>query len=571
MIKFKTVRFKNFGSFGNIFTELQLNKNATTLICGNNGSGKSFAFLDSITFGLFGKPFRKINIPQIVNSINNKQCLVEIEFSKGTDEYLVRRGLNPKIFEIFKNTILLNQDAKSIDYQDILEDQILKMNYKTFTQVVILGSSSFVPFMQLNAADRRSVIENILDINIFTSMNVLLKGRILQFKETIRELNSRIETEKQKIIIQQGFIDTLQKKSTEDIKLAKDKVAQLNLEIVQLDTEISALESDINLLEIKITDKAAITSSIQNHNTLKTKIDSKLRTLVKDVTFFTNNVTCPSCSQQISQELKEKELQKSSIKQEEYEGAIADLTSNIEKFNSRIEDINNILKDIQDKKMVSLQKKTSKENTKKYLIEATKEIEKANYSTEQINIELGKKYQQVTTLSELESQKEEYRDEVLYFEYANELLKDNGVKSKIINYYLPHINKYINQFLSSMDFFAQFTLDEDFNEKIKSRHRDEFSYTNFSEGEKLRIDLALLLAWREIARAKNSVNCNLLILDEVFDSSLDSVGMDELMKLLTSVGDKSNIFVISHKSDQLVDKFQNLITFEKKNNFSRML
>ena len=571
MIKFKTVRFKNFGSFGNIFTELQLNKNATTLICGNNGSGKSFAFLDSITFGLFGKPFRKINIPQIVNSINNKQCLVEIEFSKGTDEYLVRRGLNPKIFEIFKNTILLNQDAKSIDYQDILEDQILKMNYKTFTQVVILGSSSFVPFMQLNAADRRLVIENILDINIFTSMNVLLKGRILQFKETIRELNSRIETEKQKIIIQQGFIDTLQKKSTEDIKLAKDKVAQLNLEIVQLDTEISALESDINLLEIKITDKAAITSSIQNHNTLKTKIDSKLRTLVKDVTFFTNNVTCPSCSQQISQELKEKELQKSSIKQEEYEAAIADLTLNIEKFNSRIEDINNILKDIQDKKMVSLQKRTSKENTKKYLIEATKEIEKANYSTEQINIELGKKYQQVTTLSELESQKEEYRDEVLYFEYANELLKDNGVKSKIINYYLPHINKYINQFLSSMDFFAQFTLDEDFNEKIKSRHRDEFSYTNFSEGEKLRIDLALLLAWREIARAKNSVNCNLLILDEVFDSSLDSVGMDELMKLLTSVGDKSNIFVISHKSDQLVDKFQNLITFEKKNNFSRML
>ena len=571
MIKFKTVRFKNFGSFGNIFTELQLNKNATTLICGNNGSGKSFAFLDSITFGLFGKPFRKINIPQIVNSINNKQCLVEIEFSKGTDEYLVRRGLNPKIFEIFKNTILLNQDAKSIDYQDILEDQILKMNYKTFTQVVILGISSFVPFMQLNAADRRSVIENILDINIFTSMNVLLKGRILQFKETIRELNSRIETEKQKIIIQQGFIDTLQKKSTEDIKLAKDKVAQLNLEIVQLDTEISVLESDINLLEIKITDKAAITSSIQNHNTLKTKIDSKLRTLVKDVTFFTNNVTCPSCSQQISQELKEKELQKSSIKQEEYEAAIADLTLNIEKFNSRIEDINNILKDIQDKKMVSLQKKTSKENTKKYLIEATKEIEKANYSTEQINIELGKKYQQVTTLSELESQKEEYRDEVLYFEYANELLKDNGVKSKIINYYLPHINKYINQFLSSMDFFAQFTLDEDFNEKIKSRHRDEFSYTNFSEGEKLRIDLALLLAWREIARAKNSVNCNLLILDEVFDSSLDSVGMDELMKLLTSVGDKSNIFVISHKSDQLVDKFQNLITFEKKNNFSRML
>ena len=571
MIKFKTVRFKNFGSFGNIFTELQLNKNATTLICGNNGSGKSFAFLDSITFGLFGKPFRKINIPQIVNSINNKQCLVEIEFSKGTDEYLVRRGLNPKVFEIFKNTILLNQDAKSIDYQDILEDQILKMNYKTFTQVVILGSSSFVPFMQLNAADRRLVIENILDINIFTSMNVLLKGRILQFKETIRELNSRIETEKQKIIIQQGFIDTLQKKSTEDIKLAKDKVAQLNLEIVQLDTEISALESDINLLEIKITDKAAITSSIQNHNTLKTKIDSKLRTLVKDVTFFTNNVTCPSCSQQISQELKEKELQKSSIKQEEYEAAIADLTLNIEKFNSRIEDINNILKDIQDKKMVSLQKRTSKENTKKYLIEATKEIEKANYSTEQINIELGKKYQQVTTLSELESQKEEYRDEVLYFEYANELLKDNGVKSKIINYYLPHINKYINQFLSSMDFFAQFTLDEDFNEKIKSRHRDEFSYTNFSEGEKLRIDLALLLAWREIARAKNSVNCNLLILDEVFDSSLDSVGMDELMKLLTSVGDKSNIFVISHKSDQLVDKFQNLITFEKKNNFSRML
>lgn len=571
MIKFKIVRFKNFGSFGNSFTELHLNKHNTTLICGNNGSGKSFAFLDSITFGLFGKPFRKINIPQIANTINVKHCLVEIEFSKGTDEYLIRRGLNPKVFEIFKNKILINQEAKNLDYQSVLEEQILKMSYKTFTQVVILGSSSFVPFMQLNAADRRAVIENILDINVFSSMNMILKGRMIQLKESIRELNIRIEIEGQKVLIQQGFIDTLQKKSLDDINAAREKTSQIEKEIKILDTGIIEFESEIDSLNTKITDKSTVLLSIQNHSVLKTKIDSKLRSLIKDISFFTNNVSCPSCSQQISEELKQKEIDKGFTKQEEYEKAILELSTNLEGFTNRIAEIEKILKEIQDKRMVVLQKRTSRDNANKYFLEASKEIEKVTGSSDQINIELGKLNQHLATVSILETQKDEGKCEVLYFEYANELLKDSGVKSKIIKYYLPYINKYINKFLSSMDFFAQFTLDEEFNEKIKSRHRDEFAYMNFSEGEKLRIDLALLLAWREIARAKNSVNCNLLILDEVFDSSLDSVGMEELMKLLNSLGDKSNIFVISHKSDHLVDKFHNNIVFEKKNNFSRII
>lgn len=571
MIRFQKVRFKNFGSFGNTFTELVLDKNNTTLICGSNGSGKSFAFLDSITFALFGKPFRKINIPQLANSINSKNCLVEIEFTKGNESYIVRRGLNPKIFEIHRNGELLNQDAKSVDYQTVLEEQIIKMNYKTFTQVVILGSSSFVPFMQLNAADRRAVIENILDINVFSSMNMVLKGKMSALKESLKEVSTSIEIQKEKIQSRKDLISNLESKSNKDIENTNQKIQTIESDISELLKEITELEVSMTEIASSISDKDKVSKKQSEVKTLKTKIGVNLSTLMKDIAFFTDNETCPSCCQSITNDVKEKELQKRNKKKNEYEKAISDLESSIQECDSRIKEINDIAVLVQDKNLQILQKKTSIDNGKKFLKSLVEDLKKASNSSDEINSEKGKLQEMETVLGDLESKKIDMKSEEHYYQYASDLLKDTGVKAKIIKYYLPFMNKYINKFLTSMDFFVQFILDEDFNETIKSRHRDEMSYMNFSEGEKMRIDLALLLAWREIARAKNSVNCNLLILDEVFDSSLDSLGMEELMKLLNAVSDKSNIYVISHKSDQLVDKFQTTISFEKKNNFSRML
>jgi DNA repair exonuclease SbcCD ATPase subunit len=570
MIKFKKVRFKNFGSFGNTFTELILDKNSTTLICGNNGSGKSFAFLDSITFALFGKPFRKINIPQMANSINKKQCLVEIEFSKGGDEYLVKRGLNPKTFEIYKNSNLINQDAKNVDYQNVLEEQILKMNYKTFTQVVILGSSSFVPFMQLSAADRRAVIENILDISVFSTMNVMLKGKLMQIKENLKDLTTKIEIETTKINSQKNLIESLEKRSQEDVELVKAKIEQIEEDIKTYEDSIKLIKSNIKTLQLDVSDKDKIKKSLEQHNKVKTKIDVNLSNIKKEILFFTENTQCPTCKQELKEEDKTKEIQKRNTKQEEYLKAISELTTSISEISSRNVEIENKVNEISNLNTKLLVLINSKDN-------AIASIESLKKQTQRIEQQQDIPQQKVKlqthldTIKSYEKMKTEMRDELDYYEYAFELLKDTGVKAKIIKYYLPFMNKYINKFLTSMDFFTQFTLDEEFNEVIKSRYRDEFSYMNFSEGEKMRIDLALLLAWREIARLKNSVNCNLLILDEVFDSSLDSVGIDELMKLINIVSNKSNIFIISHKSDQLVDKFNSVITFEKKNNFSRML
>ena len=570
MIKFKKVRFKNFGSFGNTFTELILDKNSTTLICGNNGSGKSFAFLDSITFALFGKPFRKINIPQMANSINKKQCLVEIEFSKGGDEYLVKRGLNPKIFEIYKNSNLVNQDAKNVDYQNVLEEQILKMNYKTFTQVVILGSSSFVPFMQLSAADRRAVIENILDISVFSTMNVMLKGKLMQIKENLKDLTTKIEIESTKINSQKNLIESLEKRSQEDVELVKKKIEQIEEDIKTYEEDIKLIKSNIKTLQLDVGDKDKIKKSLEQHNKVKTKIDVNLSNIKKEILFFTENTQCPTCKQDLREEEKTKEIEKRNAKQEEYLKAISELTTSITEIGSRNLEIENKVNEISTLNTKLLVLINSRDN-------AIASIESLRKQTQRIEQQQDIPQQKVKlqthldTVESYEKMKTEMRDELDYYEYAFELLKDTGVKAKIIKYYLPFMNKYINKFLTSMDFFTQFTLDEEFNEVIKSRYRDEFSYMNFSEGEKMRIDLALLLAWREIARLKNSVNCNLLILDEVFDSSLDSVGIDELMKLINIVSNKSNIFIISHKSDQLVDKFNSIVTFEKKNNFSRMI
>jgi DNA repair exonuclease SbcCD ATPase subunit len=574
MIIFEKVRFRNFGSFGNTVTEIVLDKNNTTLICGNNGSGKSFAFLDSITFGLFGKPFRKINIPQLANSINSKNCLVEVEFSKGQEKYLVRRGINPRLFEIHKDGKLIDQDAKSIDYQEILEHQILKMNYKTFTQVVILGSSSFVPFMQLSASDRRSVIENILDIDIFSTMNVVIKGKILSIKESMKDLSTKIEIEKNKIQVHKNYISTLEKKNNEDVDASNTRIQIINDKIFQLKTNIASrghslisLQSDINHAKNIIKEKQEkikkLNSNIASSTTIKKQKQNEIH-------FFKENCTCPTCSQSIDDKIK-----KEKILTNNYD--ISNIDEDIVVMNEVIDTEINFIEKFESNIEEAIETMSYINAVEREIASLVAEIERiettSNKSTIRTNI--VEEYEKLkileATLTLLETKREEHSDDLMYHEFASELLRDGGVKAKIIKYYLPYMNKFINKFLASMDFYVQFNMDEEFNEQIKSRYRDEFSYMNFSEGEKMRIDLALLLSWREIARLKNSVNCNLLILDEVFDSSLDSVGMDELMKLLKIVSDKANVYVISHKADQLVDKFSNIISFEKKNNFSKMI
>ena len=571
MIQFKTVKFKNFGSFGNNYTQIDLAKNATTLICGNNGSGKSFAFLDSITYGLFGKPFRKVNISQLVNSVNNKQCIVEITFQKGTDLYLIKRGINPKIFEIYKNNILLDQDSKSIDYQSILEDSILKMNYKTFTQVVILGSSSFVPFMQLTANDRRGVIENILDIDVFSTMNLILKGKIMQTKEIIKNISNKIEIEKNKIEIQTQYVNNIVNKS-------KDQSDLLNSEINELKKQLSVIESESSKINTKIIDitsktkhKDELKLKIEKVKDLHTKLSLNIKTLTKDLQFFIENDKCPMCRQNIDNEFRTQQITTKQNKKKDLELATVDLLSKWTDVGDKLTEVNNQLDIVTTLQVLLGKKESSIENYKSQLVSLHSKKETKTEQDKDIDLEENKLEKYKNDLSILITQKEDLQSDLIYNESVFELLKDGGVKSKIIKYYLPYINAYINKFLTSMDFFAQFNLDENFNEEIKSRNRDTFSYENFSEGEKMRIDLSLLLAWREIARAKNSINCNLLILDEVFDSSLDSGGMEELMKIINAIGNKSNIFIISHKSDQLADKFQNMVLFEKKNNFSKML
>jgi len=570
MILFKTVRFKNFGSFGNNFTEIDLDKASTTLICGKNGSGKSFAFLDSITYGLFGKPFRKINIPQISNSINNKQCIVEIEFSKGIDNYIVKRGINPKLFEIYKNGILLNQDSRSLDYQTILEDSILKMNFKTFTQVVILGSSSFIPFMQLTTNDRRGIIENILDIDVFSTMNMILKGKIVQLKEVNRVLLSKIELQQNKISLQSNYVRTLLNKSNDDSFLLDKEIKDLEDLILSVKIEFDGIKKEITDLKTNIKGKDGLKEKLDRIKYIESKLSSQLNTLSKDIIFFTENDTCSMCKQQIDGEFKTQELTTRIDKKTEVSSALDQLRFKNTETASVLESMYKCIDDITTLQILMGKKEEAVENHRNQLEKLNNKKNQKDKEDNDITIEEVKLQEFKTEKENIEKDRQLLCSDVVYNETVFDLLRDNGVKSKIIKYYLPHINAYINKFLTSMDFFAQFYLDENFNEEIKSRNRDTFSYENFSEGEKMRIDLSLVLAWREIARAKNSVNCNLLILDEVFDSSLDSVGTDELMKLINTIGNKSNIFIISHKSDQLSDKFQNIITFEKKNNFSKM-
>ena len=572
MIYFEKVRFKNFGSFGKNMTEIVLDKNNTTLIHGNNGSGKSFAFLDSITYALFGKPFRKINIPQLVNSINEKGCLVEIEFRRGNDKFIVRRGQGPRLFEIYRNGELVNQDAKSLDYQQVLEEQILKMNYKTFTQVVILGSSSFVPFMQLSAADRRSVIENILDINIFSTMNVVLKGKILSLKETLKEINTKLEIEKSKIGVQKSYIESLRKRNNEDNSEKEKQIEELEKKILNIEQDLLDKGASIDEDNFKSSSTLILEkkTKIREYNRKKAELEAKREQKESEIKFFRENHVCPTCSQSISEDMKKSKIISTNIQISDYNSAIDFATEHVEEVEAIISDIESNLEELRNRIQEANLKQRDIEAYRQEIQRIRKTINTSSLVAD-ISEEQNKLSHLEGALELLEEERSEITSDLMYHELASDLLRDGGVKTKIIKYYLPYMNKHINRFLSAMDFFVQFNLDEEFNEQIKSRYRDDFSYMNFSEGEKMRIDLALVLAWREIARLKNSISCNLLILDEVFDSSLDGVGMDELMKLIKMISNNTNVYVISHKSDQLVDKFSNVISFEKKNNFSKMI
>ena len=569
MIIFTKLSWKNFLSTGNYKTTLELTRHNNTLVSGDNGAGKS-TILDALTFALFGKSFRGINIPLLPNSINEKDCEVEIEFSIGQDEYKVVRGIKPKKFEIYKNGDLMPQDAKAKDYQKILEEQILKMTFKSFCQVVILGSSNYVPFMKLNASDRRAVVENLLDIDVFSVMNGLVRAKFQMVKEYVKDIDYRIEIAKSKIDEKQKLINTLEKKSSDSIESYKEEIEEAQNQIKEVKEEIEKKHGDVSFMLSKTKDKNDVSKNLLKSESLETEIKTKIKNIDKNVKFYEENDTCPSCKQDIEQHHKDCVYKEKGEEKRNLEESLEMIIDNIKFAEERLNSINIVVDTIQRIEKEINEKQNQITASSRYVDKIQKNIDSVlNEGTEiqgskdEMNqlVGEGKKY--------VEKRKELVEDKH-YYGIASTLLKDSGIKAKIIKHYLPIMNRLINKYLSDMDFFCQFNLDENFIETIKSRHRDDFTYYNFSEGERLRIDLSLLLAWREIARLKNSVNCNLLILDEVFDSSLDSVGTEEFLKLLTTFGNRANIFVISHKSDTMTDKFNNHIVFEKRNNFSRI-
>ena len=566
MIVFKSISWKNFLSTGNTPNKVDLNKDSTTLIVGKNGEGKS-TILDALTFSLFKKPFRDVNKGQLVNSINQKNCVVEIEFSIGNAEYKVIRGMKPNIFEIYQNGNLINQDSASKDYQAVLEQQILKLNYKTFTQVVILGSASFVPFMQLPSGQRREVIEDILDIKIFSTMNSLLKERISETKEEIKSLDTdlRIITEQAKS--QKNLIESLQNSKDQNVKVIKDKIDSNITEINDKTQIVDLLNKDVQELNEKLSSKSDVDKNIELCKTNMNKLQQKMAQADEHIGFFSSNETCPSCEQGIQHEHKDKIIQKISHEKQEINNGLSTLNSAYTKLSQDLQEKQDLLNQIQDKN-ISI---STEINAMNMLIKANKEYEK---EIEEMSIH-GNIEAEKETLKNLANQalekndvKMEYMKQKNLQDIASVLLKDTGIKTTIIKEYLPAMNKLINKYLSAMDFFVKFDLDESFNEKIRSRFRDEFTYASFSEGEKMRIDLAILFTWRQIAKMKNSVNTNLLILDEIFDSSLDVAGTDYFLSVMNQLGENSNVFVISHKGDVMVDKFKNNIRFEKTNDFS---
>jgi DNA repair exonuclease SbcCD ATPase subunit len=566
MILFKKIRYRNFLSSGNQFTEIDFLAHKTNLIVGTNGAGKSTC-LDALTFVLFNKAFRRINKNQLVNTTNEKNCLVEIEFSINSRDYVVRRGIKPNIFDIEVNGNLLHKESDDRMNQKILEENILKVNYKSFTQIVILGSSTFVPFMQLTTSHRREVIEDLLDIRIFSTMNVLIKEKIKSRKDEIKSLELKKGTLKDKVDMQKRFIEELENRGNLNINSNKEKIINLNAEIDAYAIENSKIEEDIFKFTKEHEELTGSAEKLGKLNNLKGKISQKVSVITKEHKFFTKNTVCPTCTQNIDEEFRLNKVSEAESKAKELQSGYEELEKSIRDEEIREEHFLHISKEI-----TNLNHEISKNNTRvsghqRQIRELESEIQilteqLENRNTEHEKLEEFRENLQ-TTFENLSTKKEE----IVHYDFAYSLLKDDGVKTKIIKKYLPFINQQVNRYLQMMDFYINFHLDEEFNESIKSPIHEDFSYSSFSEGEKARIDLSLIFAWREVARVKNSVNCNILLFDEVFDSSLDGFGADEFLKIIRYVIKDSNIFVISHKSD-LHDKFDNVIRFEKKSGFS---
>ena len=569
MILFETIRWKNFLSTGNQYTEVNFTENNTNLIIGTNGAGKS-TVLDALTFSLFGKPFRKINKPQLINSTNEKDCRVEVCFSVNNTDWKIVRGIKPNIFEIWRNNSLMDQFSAAIDQQKWLEQNVLKMNYKSFTQIVILGSSTFVPFMQLTTNNRREVIEDLLDIKIFSSMNTIIKEKIRQGKENIKVLSLKKESLTEKLTMQESFIDGLEKLGKESIEKKEKKVTELLAEVDIYMRDNSTVEENIFAYTKEQEYVTGATQKLRKLGQLKGKISNKVSTITKEHKFFTEHTVCPTCNQDIEEtfrinrindaQVKAKELQTG---YKELEEAIKDEEERERQFTALSKEISKLNNDISQNnvRITGCQRQIS--SLESEVQRTTDQL--ANRNTEHEKLETFKDNLK-TTYDELSSRK----DTINYYDFSYSLLKDGGVKSKIIKKYLPLINQQVNRYLQMMDFYINFTLDEEFNETVQSPIHENFSYSSFSEGEKMRIDLALLFTWREVARMKNSVNTNLLIMDEVFDSSLDGFGTEEFLKIIRFVIKDANIFVISHK-ESLHDKFADVIRFEKVKGFSRMV
>ena len=569
MICFEKIRYKNFLSTGNQFTEIDFTKTATTLVIGNNGAGKS-TMLDALTFSLFGKSYRGVNKPLLINSVNEKDCLVEIEFKIGNTAWKVVRGIKPAVFQIYKDGELLNSDAAAKDQQTWLERVVLKMNYKSFTQIVILGSSNFIPFMQLPAASRREVIEDLLDIKIFSSMNTVVKENIKASKDEIRTLDYKTDNLEEKVKMQKDFIAEVERLATEDIGAKKTQIKTLT------DTQDNLLKDSLEV-ENSLIDKqkelekySGATAKLRKLGNLKGKISQKVSVITEEHKFFSDNTVCPTCTQSIEETFRINRITDAQNKAKELRSGFIQLEEAIKEEEERERHFSTVSKEV-----TNLTHEISQINTK--ISGYQRQVRDLEQEIQTVATRLAERNSEHEKLESLEEQfkiaseeTESKKDQLTNFNFVYDLLKDGGVKTQIIKKYLPLINSQVNKYLQMMEFFINFCLDEEFNESIQSPIQEDFSYSSFSEGEKMRIDLALLFTWREIAKIKNSLNCNLIIFDETFDSSLDGFGTDEFMKIIRFVIKDANTFVISHK-EGMRDKFLNVLKFEKQKGFSRLV
>lgn len=566
-IQFKKVRYKNILSTGNVFTEIDLSKSRTTLVSGTNGSGKS-TLLDAITFGLYGKPFRKINKPQLLNSINTKELVVEIEFSVSGNEYLIRRGIKPAVFEIYRNGELVNQDAAVRDYQAYLEQNILGLNYKSFNQIVVLGSATYVPFMELPAYQRREIIEDLLDIQVFSTMNLLLKDRSNLNRETITENNYQIDLIKSKIESAVEHNESIRKIRESEVSKIREKMQDHLDRIEEEKTAIEDTEANIRELIETISDKASVKKKLDSAKSIRVELESTLRSYKKELNFYHDNDSCPTCKQGIDHDFKETIITEKDKKSSEIVSSMEELSEKIKSFETRVEEISKVEDEIQKSNLKIGEHRAQIKMSMNALKSFKSELDAAEKEVEEVDTSKLEEYN--GTLKTLQSEQTRLFDERETLGVVNAMLKDGGIKTRIIRQYIPVMNKLINKYLSAFDLFVDFHLDENFNEVIKSRFRDAFSYASFSEGEKLRITLSIMLSWRAVAKLRNSVSTNLLILDETLDGAMDGTGVENLIDTLHNLNNNDNIFVISHRGEQFGDKFDSHIRFEKVKNFSQI-